>query len=99
MKYVSLGFLGGLLGLITAFALGVFIAYLAGCVLPGYVDVSPMEGQAMERRQCNAKSDAEERRRCHALLDRKWGQYNGEGGYPNPSPGRSCGGSADCRGQ
>jgi hypothetical protein len=97
LKYLSAGFLGGLIGLLASLAFGVVLALLtSGCVLPGYVEVPPMEGQHMERRQCDAKQNAEDRRRCHSLLDRKWARYNGEGGYPVEQG--SCGGSADCRG-
>lgn len=96
MKYAIGSFAAAVLALIASVALG---ASLAGCLLPGYVDVSPMEGQRMERAQCNAKADAEERRACNSLLDKKWARYNGEGGYPQDPRASSCSAPADCRGK
>lgn len=96
MKYAIGSFVGALVALVAAVAFG---AFLAGCLLPGYVDVPPMEAQRMERRQCDAKTDAEERRACHSLLDKKWARYNGEGGYPADPRSGTCGGSEDCRGK
>lgn len=66
----------------------VFVAALAfaagGCLLPGYVDISPAEAQRIEKAQCESKADAEERRKCLAAVARKYHRYNSEGGYPEP---------------
>lgn len=63
---------------------------LVGCI-PGWQQLNPEDAYQIELKQCQGD------RGCESMVERKYSQYHGEGGYPAAGGGRSCRSPEDCR--
>jgi hypothetical protein len=57
------------------------LCMLCSCI--GYGEfISPMDAYKIEHKQCMQRASAEDQRICLSMLEKKYRQYFGEGGYP-----------------